>query len=261
MEEGIRALGPAPQGTEKMGRERREAMGEGRQRVKGRDVVSFEFENSAGRISKEGMSEEEYRQPLWSVCCKKDRGEERRYRAWGPSGREEDENEGGKKEVDKEWKRSKGRKGERGDVYQMEGVCTFHLGRGKEEAERKREGEGEKVPGGNDKAFPDKAETQIGVGTREQGQLGDLTNLFHDDSLALSGRDSAKRASGDNFHQERQESREDRRGEGETGKEEYTAVKKPQGETKSKKRTKRKEKPKHNSEFLLGYQQTTERSK
>lgn len=31
MEEGIRALGPAPQGTEKMGREWREAMGDGKQ--------------------------------------------------------------------------------------------------------------------------------------------------------------------------------------------------------------------------------------
>lgn len=54
MEEGIRALGPAPQGTEKMGREWREGMGEGRRRVKGRDVVSSEFENSAGRDNKDG---------------------------------------------------------------------------------------------------------------------------------------------------------------------------------------------------------------
>lgn len=56
MEEGIRALGPAPQGTGMMGRERREAVGEGWMRVKGRDVVSFEFENSAGR---EGRREED----------------------------------------------------------------------------------------------------------------------------------------------------------------------------------------------------------
>ncbi|KAK5606562.1 hypothetical protein CRENBAI_018862 [Crenichthys baileyi] len=56
MEEGIRALGPAPQGTGMMGREWREVVGEGRKRVKGRDVVSLEFENSAGR---EGRREED----------------------------------------------------------------------------------------------------------------------------------------------------------------------------------------------------------
>lgn len=34
-------------------KEWREGMGEGRERVKGRDVVSFEFENSAGTDNKE----------------------------------------------------------------------------------------------------------------------------------------------------------------------------------------------------------------
>ena len=67
MEEGIRALGPAPQGTQKMGREWREGMGEGRRRVKGRDVVSSEFENSAGRDNEEGGRKRRQR-----------RGEERR---------------------------------------------------------------------------------------------------------------------------------------------------------------------------------------
>lgn len=48
MEEGIRALGPAPQGAGMMGREWREAVGEGWKRVRGKDVVSLEFENSVG---------------------------------------------------------------------------------------------------------------------------------------------------------------------------------------------------------------------
>lgn len=72
MEEGIRALGPALQGTETMGREWRKDMGEGRQRVKGRDVVSFEFEKSAGRDSKKGGRKR--RQPLWSLCSEKESG-------------------------------------------------------------------------------------------------------------------------------------------------------------------------------------------
>lgn len=48
---------------------------------------------------------------------------------------------------------------------------------------------------------------------------------------------------------------EDRRGEGETGRGRNGAVglEKPQGKTKSKKRTKRKEKPYHLSDFLPGY--------
>ncbi len=43
--------------------------------MKGRDVVSFEFENSAGRDSKDGGSKR--RQTMWSVCSDEERkGEE-----------------------------------------------------------------------------------------------------------------------------------------------------------------------------------------
>lgn len=51
-------------------------MGEGRETVKRRDVVSFEFENSAGTDSKEGGRKGGRH---W-------RGEERRDMMWGPSG-------------------------------------------------------------------------------------------------------------------------------------------------------------------------------
>lgn len=55
MEEGIRALGPAPQGTEMMENGWRFwGKGDG---VKGKDVVSLEFENSAGRDSEAGGRE------------------------------------------------------------------------------------------------------------------------------------------------------------------------------------------------------------
>lgn len=56
-------------------------MGEGRERVKGRDVVSFEFENSAGKDRKEGGGKG------GRQCgAEERRGEERYDMGSGPSG-------------------------------------------------------------------------------------------------------------------------------------------------------------------------------
>lgn len=45
--------------------------------MKGRDVVSLEFENSAGRDSEEGQRKASLRQTLWSACSQRERRGER----------------------------------------------------------------------------------------------------------------------------------------------------------------------------------------